>query len=365
MTPTWKIKRELGRLKVQVSAIPLAIYEPFLQRRYDPKRPELIKYIDGAVPATDNLVIFLIYQPDGLPASIIDTCKHLVASGFAPIIVSNTSLSDPDRIALTGSAHIVAERPNFGYDFGGYRDGLWLINEIGLQPQNILFLNDSIWFPVLEKQLLLTDLLQPNLEYTGAQIFEHGDKGNMRRSMFGSYCFAVNGRLLQSSEFIGFWENYMLSSNKEITLRRGERAFSHLMIKTAKSFQGIYSLDRFGDVVKHLNKYKLREALGDMITSTSLLEAKRVSLLTQKDSATWTEDTQNLLIDGARTKNYIGSSPILSIKEMGFPMIKKNNERLYTLARARIISAADQGRLNGLNACVLNEMRDKVKAFKN
>ena len=102
-----------------------------------------------------------------------------------------------------------------------------------------------------------------------------------------------------------------------------------------------------------------------MITSTSLLEAKRVSLLTQKDSATWTEDTQNLLIDGARTKNYIGSSPILSIKEMGFPMIKKNNERLYTLARARIISAADQGRLNGLNACVLNEMRDKVKAFKN
>ena len=63
MTPTWKIKRELERLKVQASAIPLAIYEPFLQRRYDPKRPELIKYIDGAVPAKDNLVIFLIYQP--------------------------------------------------------------------------------------------------------------------------------------------------------------------------------------------------------------------------------------------------------------------------------------------------------------
>ena len=47
MTPIWKIKRELERLKTQATAIPLTFYEPILQRRYDPKRPELIKYIEG------------------------------------------------------------------------------------------------------------------------------------------------------------------------------------------------------------------------------------------------------------------------------------------------------------------------------
>ena len=360
MTPTWKIKRELERLKVQASAIPLAIYEPFLQRRYDPKRPELIKYIDGAVPAKDNLVIFLIYQPNGLPASVIDTCKHLVASGFAPIIVSNMPLSDPDRIALTGSAHIVAERPNFGYDFGGYRDGLWLINQIGLNPKNILFLNDSIWFPVRENQSLLTELLQPDLEYTGVQIFDNGSKGKVRSSMFGSYCFAVNERLLKNSEFIDFWENYRLSSNKEITLRRGERAFSNRMMKATKNYRGIYSLDRFNAIIEDLKPDALREALGDMIAIAPHLESRRLKLLNDKTTIHWTNDAKDLLKEGAQTKNYIGSSPILSIREMGFPMIKKNNQRLYSLARKRIILAVDEGRLEGLNPIVLAELRKHV-----
>ena len=360
MIPTWKIKRELERLKVQASAIPLAIYEPFLQRRYDPKRSEFIKYIFGALPARDNLVIFLIYQPNGIPNSILDTCKHLVSSGFAPIIVSNTPLSDSDRIALKKLVYIVAERPNFGYDFGGYRDGLWLINQIGLQPQNILFLNDSIWFPALEKQSLLTELLQPDLEYTGVQVFDQSNKGNMRQPMFGSYCFAVNERLLKKSEFIDFWEHYRLSSNKENTLRRGERAFSNQMMKATKHSHGIYSLNRFNSVVEGLTPDKLHEALGDLIATAPHLENKRLQLLNMKKTIQWVKDAKTLLQEGAKTKNYIGSSPVLSIREMGFPMIKKNNQRLYSLARKRIILAVDEGRLEGLSSIVLAELREKV-----
>jgi hypothetical protein len=362
MTPTWKIKRELERLKVQASAIPLAIYEPFLQRRYDPKRYELIKHIDGALPEKDNLVIFLIYQPNGIPDSILNTCKHLVASGFAPIIVSNMPLSDSDRIALARSAHIVAERPNFGYDFGGYRDGLWLINQIGLKPKNILFLNDSIWFPAREKQSLLTELFQPDVEYTGVQIFDHSNKGNIRRSMFGSYCFAVNERLLKNIEFIDFWENYKLSSNKEITLRRGERAFSNRMMKATKHYHGIYSLDRFNAIIEGLKPDTLREALGDMIAIAPHLESKRLQLLSDKITMHWINDAKNLLQEGAKTKNYIGSSPVLSIREMGFPMIKKNNQRLYSLARKRIVLAVDEGRLEGLSPMVLAELRNQVES---
>jgi len=49
---------------------------------------------------------------------------------------------------------------------------------------------------------------------------------------------------------------------------------------------------------------------------------------------------------------------------MGFPMIKKNNERLYKLARQRIILAVDEGRLPGLNPVVLTELRKKVGSFK-
>ena len=35
MIPGWKLKREVKRLKIKASAIPLALYEPFMLRNYD------------------------------------------------------------------------------------------------------------------------------------------------------------------------------------------------------------------------------------------------------------------------------------------------------------------------------------------
>jgi hypothetical protein len=360
MIPLWKAKRELKRLTVQVNAIPLALYEPFLQRRYDQTRSQHIKCTSGKLPASDNLSIFLIYQLDGVPRSVFNTCNHLITSGSTPIIVSNTPLSDPDRVALQAVAHVVAERPNFGYDFGGYRDGLWLINELGLNPQQVIFLNDSVWFPALSTSSLLAEFSTASAEYLGTQIFINPVCGDKTQAMFGSYCFAVNAPLLRNSRFLSFWNNYKLSSNKEVTLRRGERAFSYQMMKSAKNSFGIYSQHRFNLVVESLSPNKLREALGDMIALDPHLETQRLQLLASKELGCWGDEVKILLKDGAKTKNYIGSSPIISIREMGFPMIKKNNERLYKLARQRIMLAVEEGRLDGLNPIILAEMRAQL-----
>ena len=67
--PLWKIKRELTRLSVQARAIPLAFYEPFVQRRHDASRPTEITATKGTLAATSKLAIFLIYQPDGVASS--------------------------------------------------------------------------------------------------------------------------------------------------------------------------------------------------------------------------------------------------------------------------------------------------------
>jgi hypothetical protein len=360
MIPGWKFKRELKRLKVQANAIPLALYEPFLQRRYDQTRSQRIKCTNGNLPASDTLAIFLIYQPDGVAKSVFDTCNHLIASGYSPIIVSNTPLSNVDRVTLQSIAHIIIERPNFGYDFGGYRDGLWLVSELALNPQQIIFLNDSVWFPTLSTSTLLKEFSAANVDYFGAQIFMNPAGGNKSQALFGSYCFAVNAPLLNNSAFVNFWDNYKLSSNKEMTLRRGERAFSYQMMKSAKNSYGVYSLDRFNSVVDGLNPDGLQEALEDMIALDPHLESQRLQLLATKKSLSWVDQTKNLIKEGAKTKNYIGSSPILSIREMGFPMIKKNNERLYTLARKRIVLAAEEGRLECLLPTVLIELKEKV-----
>ena len=360
MIPIWKFKREIERIKVRAKSVPLLLYEPFLQRRYDKVRCQRIKITNGKSPAGDNIVIFLLFQPNGVPKSVFDTCNYLRASGYTPIIVSNAPLSDLDRVDLHAFAHVVAERPNFGYDFGGYRDGFWLINELGLNPRQILFLNDSVWFPTLETCTILEKILGSESEYIGAQVFENQAQGIKNQEMFGSYCFAVNKNLLRKPVFINFWDNYKLTSNKEATLRRGERSFSYQMLNSTKNSFGIYSLQRFHSVVNSLPTYKLREALEDMIALDPRLEFQRKQLLTFNEVGNWTDDARSLLKEGAKTKNYIGSSPILSIREMGFPMIKKNNERLYTLARKRIVLAAKEGRLDCLLPNVLVELKEKV-----
>ena len=359
MIPSWKIKRELGRLKVQASAIPLAIYEPLLQRGYDKKRPEHIKCTQGTLPASDNIVIFVLYQPNGVPKSVFDTCNHLISSGYSPIIMSNSPLPDLDRVALKAVAHLVAERPNFGYDFGAYRDGLWLISEHNIKPNQILFLNDSVWFPILGTSNLLNEISSSSADYVGTQVFGGPEHSSVNKMMFGSYCFAVKFPLLAHDNFLDFWSNYRLSSNKEVTLRRGERSFSRQMLKSAKRPYGIYSLDRFHTAVERLDNDHMREALGDMIALDPLLEAHRTKLLTKKTAGNWLDDGILLLKEGAKSKNYIGSSPIISIREMGFPMIKKNNERLYTLARRRICLAVSEGRLPGFDQKVYEELQSK------
>jgi hypothetical protein len=357
MIPGWKLKREVKRLKIQASAIPLALYEPFIQRKYDGNRHNLVTHHYGKTTLKCNLAVFLIFQPNGISNSVFNTCAYLNSEGFTPVIVCNSPITEADRNALKELSYLIIERPNFGYDFGGYRDGLWTIKEIGMKPDNVLLLNDSVWFPAFDGSTFLAEMLQSNQDFVGTQVFDRGQKYGTRRYIYGSYCLLLNNSLINSTEFQNFWRGYKLSSNKERTIRRGEREFSFRMINSTKNAIGIYSVDRFNSVVENLNSEKLREALGDMIATDPALERNRIQLSNARTSTLWIDDSKNLLRAGAQTKNYIGSSPIISIREMGFPMIKKNNERLYTLARQRIVFAANEGRLEGLNPIVFEEIK--------
>ncbi|MDA9940764.1 rhamnan synthesis F family protein [Planktomarina temperata] len=360
MIPGWKLKREVKRLKIKASAIPLALYEPFIQRKYDRNRHNLITHHYGKTTLKCNLAVFLIFQPNGISNSVFNTCAYLNSEGFTPVIVCNGPITEADRNALKELSYLIIERPNFGYDFGGYRDGLWTIEKIGIKPDKVLLLNDSVWFPAFNDSTFFAEMLQGNQDFVGTQVFDRGQKCGTRRYIYGSYCLLLNNSLINSTEFQNFWRGYKLSSNKETTIRRGEREFSFRMINSTKNATGIYSIDRFNSVVENLGSEKLREALGDMIATDPALERNRTQLSNARTSTLWIDDSKNLLRAGAQTKNYIGSSPIISIREMGFPMIKKNNERLYTLARQRIAIAANEGRLNGLNPVVLSEIEAVV-----
>ena len=360
MIPKWKLKRELGRLKVQAKALPYMLYEPYVQRRYDAQLSDHISVTKGNVSNTGRIAIFLIFQPTGVSQSVIRTCCHLVEAGFSPVVVSNGTVSTTDLKALTDSTHLVAERPNFGYDFGGYRDGLWLLNEKKIAPDEILFLNDSVWFPVWSQSDMLAEMQASEGTYIGTQVFGDTSSTAKKRGMFVSYCFLIKAPLINHIIFKEFWSQYKLSSNKEVTLRRGERAFSHLMLENADVSNALYSQERFERMVSELKGEDLRYAVQDFVALDPKLDRIRRNLMEQRSSVGWEETAKNLFLEGTRTKNYIGAAPILSLSKLKFPMIKKNNERLYKLARSRISIALKEGRLPGLDPIIASELTQKI-----
>jgi len=357
MIPMWKLAREIDRLKIQARAIPLAVIEPFVQRRYDARRQQDLKITNGAQSSGKALAVFLVFQPKGVAPSVFKTCQHLIDNGYAPLVISNTPLSDEDRNTFARLSHVVVERSNFGYDFGGYRDGVWLVGQLGLNPARVLFLNDSVWFPITTHSNLLSRMTDAPGDYIGTQVFGDTTASGHKRGFFGSYCFLVKSQLWESEAFQNYWSTYRVSSNKEVTLRRGERSFSRRMLEAAENAEAIYSTERFTSLIERLTESALREAIGDMVVTDPLLIRRQDAFISRGLQTVATKDMRDLIYASAKSKNYIGAAPVLSVRDLGFPMIKKNNERHYMLARHRILQAADEGRLTGLDPMVVDEIR--------
>ncbi len=359
--PLWKIKRELTRLSVQARAIPLAFYEPFVQRRHDASRPTEITATKGTLAATSKLAIFLIYQPDGVASSVLTTCRHLIDNGFAPVVVSNAPLSDKDRENLSETACLVVERPNFGYDFGGYRDGWWVLDRQNLSPDHILFLNDSIWFPATQSATTLNDMTTSHADFVGLQAFGNLNATGRKRGFFASYCLLLKRPLIDHAAFKDFWASYRMSSNKEVTLRRGERAFSWAMFNTGLPAHALFSLEIYHDCIDTLPSSDLTQALADLVVVNPTLNERRNALVASSKDDAFEDAARVLLKDAARTKNYIGASPIVALTSLGLPVIKKNNEHLYVLAREKISEAHANGRLPDLHSEVAEELERKLR----
>ncbi|MGB3279259.1 MAG: hypothetical protein WBA92_08705, partial [Pseudorhodobacter sp.] len=101
MIPAWKIYRELDRTRQMLLAGIASIFEPFLQARHDRNRDRLLKVHDGKLEAKGKVALLLIFQPRGVSSTIHLTCSHLEKNGYAPLVVSNTPLTEDDLALLS------------------------------------------------------------------------------------------------------------------------------------------------------------------------------------------------------------------------------------------------------------------------
>lgn len=349
MAQWWKLKREAVRLSQQLRALPEAIWEPIAQARHDRAYHAGFKTCAGDIPVGPKIAIVLIYQPDHIAASTVVMCDDLRNKGFAIQIVSNTPLSDAGRAALKPLVWRMIERPNFGYDFGGYRDGL---RALGMVPDQLLIMNDSIWYPVWDNDTLLDDLAALNADIAGTNLRVRGAERFLE-----SYCYLIRGAVLKHPAFRAYWDGLKLTSNKYKVIRRGERGFSRAMLAAGLDVRGLYDPDVFlADLATQSDDF-LRKTLTYAAHTHGADAARGADLCARANDPTWRADVL-AHIQASLIKGQIYSSfPYASVQLQHYPVLKKSGDRVSQGWRDSTLRAIDAGDLAPPEGPVLNELR--------
>jgi len=168
----------------------------------------------------------------------------MVRQGISPLVVSNQTLTESDRDTLAAAAFQVIERPNIGYDFGGYRDAILSITELLPDLRNLWVLNDSAWLVDSTGQWFAKARACAS-DFTGC-VSNYGiNKIDMkdhaliawefntanRRFHYVSSSWRIGARILRDPGFLRFWRRLQIRQSKQLTVRRGEIGFCQWVLR--------------------------------------------------------------------------------------------------------------------------------------
>lgn len=227
----WKIRRELRRVGSQLLEPYRQIRDALLRVDYRLRHAHHVKHFEGQVGWTERVAVFLIHQPQGVARSVFSTCDHLQEQGYACVVVSNGQLRPDDLKCILPKVTHVIVRPNFGYDFGGYQEAVIWLRQRESDINQLLLMNDSVWFPVLKEASFLTEMEKTGADVVGALSAQRGAAQRHQRKLFyASFMLLFSVKVWRSAKFENFWKNYRQTSSKPRTIRKGERKLSALFI---------------------------------------------------------------------------------------------------------------------------------------
>lgn len=305
-----------------------------------------------------DVAVYLIFQPNGLSASTIRTCDHLSQNGYSVVLVSNGSVSEDDRSRVIPHISELIERPNFGYDFGGYQQGILQILNSGQDLQNLLILNDSVWFPIFENSDLLDRMRDDPAQVTGPIIYRHRTP---RRTHLQSYLMNFDRAVVESQAFRKFWESYSQTNNKLQTIRRGEMGLSGALRDAGFTLKAMFDQDQIIEAFWNLSSEELRSVYTYEAARNPIFRSKIQNLLTtHTDVSKWREAALELLDEPGWRQYFLTNHPTVSVSKVGFPILKKDKGFEYRLQRKMLLESWRSDDLESINPIVLEEIRSNV-----
>jgi Rhamnan synthesis protein F len=282
-----KAKREIERLFKQILNVPSAALEYFFATPYyDFALSKQKKLTTNYPPTGKKFAVYLMFPSRGLLQSHLLALAYLKANGFEAVVVTNYPLNSPDREHLLENCWSLIERPNYGYDFGGYRDAMFMLAPLFHQMDRLVILNDSTWFPLPEKSDWLRDVEKLNVDFCGAISGSRMSRGqgkdhrNLKWTFsstnrdfhYCSFALAFSGRLINDPKFLRFWRKIRLTKIKNKTVRRGEIGLSQVFTRSGFTHASTFDVAGMETALSKLPVERIAEITKRVILPTGMAQ---------------------------------------------------------------------------------------------
>jgi Rhamnan synthesis protein F len=367
LPPLWKVRRELLRIREKTSrAAGRWIYDPIRKPLYDLTTHWWHRVTQGSHPLTDRVAVFMIYQPKGIAPSILLTLEHLRQNHYSVLIVSNGALRPEDRSKLAKHAALVLERPNVGYDFGAYRDGIRHLWSLKHDMSRLILMNDSTWFPLRRDDDSLARMEALDADLAG-HIFKTENEEKRANDHVESHLLMISRDFLRSKDFRQFWSRYKMSDLRRTTIALGEKGFSQLAICSGRRVRTLMGREWLLSVLHQLDERDLRFVLDHTIDSFTRHEkdAAHVRRLAASGAPwrdaylDWTDTSLRNSLSFLLSAAFV--MPALVYGRMGFA--KKANDIRFHLAREELLDLEASGLIPRIDDVVRAEIKQSLRSW--
>ncbi|WP_159089230.1 rhamnan synthesis F family protein [Tateyamaria sp. Alg231-49] len=343
--PAWKIKRELFRFFRTLRDVPRTlIWYLFATPYYEFRIAKGRKTWQGKQTLTDRIVVLVIYPSHGLPESTRLMMQHIHDSGYSMVVVSNLPLPPTHRETVLNLCATYIERPNFGYDFGAYRDGMLYVTEHAKNVHRLALLNDSAWYPLPEGYNWLKQAEDMGPDLVGAisnygvprikpemfQDVEWTYSTKHRNFHYCSFALSFGPAIYNNPKFTQFWKGFAMDNNKARVVRRGEIGLTQWVIKSGYSHDCTCNPQILATTLDGLSDDRLDGLAHNLIFPEHPrgMDKKMEVLRIPREDPEWRVTLKRLVFMAASTQGMSYALADLNINELRFPFLKKSPLRL-------------------------------------
>ena len=180
---------------------------------------------EGRRPRNGNrFVLFVFYARDEIPAFTQTVIDAIERRGLNLVISTNARITPALREALLEKSCLLMERADLGRDFGGYKDGISIIERRFGTPDRLILLNDSLfYFPDgVDDLIAALDGEDDLIGLCEDQYLNYHIQ---------SFALSFGRKVLESSRLRKYWRSYRPISTRRWSIHKGEVTLTWTLMK--------------------------------------------------------------------------------------------------------------------------------------